>query len=274
MFDITPGTLFIYYCGYEQCLPGHAFGPAVRPHYLIHLVLNGCGIYKCGNETYTLNAGDAFLISPVESTLYKADDRRPWEYAWVGFDGTQVEDLLAQTCFRNSCIWRGSTRTSPDNNAADLLLSMVRCFHKPDHSPLTLNGLFLQLLGTMHCPPSPDGKESSRQYLQLALKYMKHNFGYHIKISDIAASIGIDRTYLYRIFMKEEQLSPKQYLLRLRVRSAANMLSSTPYTVTEIAFSCGFQDAASFCSQFKKQTGFTPTGYREYMKKEVTYGAR
>ena len=65
MFDITPGTLFIYYCGYEQCLPGHAFGPAVRPHYLIHLVLNGCGIYKCGNETYTLNAGDAFLISPV-----------------------------------------------------------------------------------------------------------------------------------------------------------------------------------------------------------------
>ncbi len=51
------GTLSIYFCGTEPCAPGHAFGPAVRPHYLIHVVLDGKGIYKRNGETYHLKAG-------------------------------------------------------------------------------------------------------------------------------------------------------------------------------------------------------------------------
>ena len=44
------GTLSIYFCGTEPCTPGHAFGPAVRPHYLIHVVLDGKGVYKRNGE--------------------------------------------------------------------------------------------------------------------------------------------------------------------------------------------------------------------------------
>ena len=36
----------IYFCGHEHCQPGHSFGPTVRPHYLIHVVLSGKGIFK------------------------------------------------------------------------------------------------------------------------------------------------------------------------------------------------------------------------------------
>ncbi|MFQ7553124.1 MAG: AraC family ligand binding domain-containing protein [Blautia marasmi] len=99
------GTLSIYFCGTEPCTPGHAFGPAVRPHYLIHVVLDGKGVYKRNGETYHLKAGDAFLISPMESTYYQADTKEPWRYAWVGFDGMSVEDLLKRTCFGSSCVY-------------------------------------------------------------------------------------------------------------------------------------------------------------------------
>ena len=34
-------ALRIYYCGREQCAPGHFWGPAIRPHYLLHVVLHG-----------------------------------------------------------------------------------------------------------------------------------------------------------------------------------------------------------------------------------------
>lgn len=74
--------LTIYYCGHEQCSPGHFFGPAVRKHYLLHVVLKGKGIYRTSDREYRIAKGEAFLIKPQEVTYYRADSREPWEYAW------------------------------------------------------------------------------------------------------------------------------------------------------------------------------------------------
>ena len=38
--------LTVYFCGSENCPPRHAYGPAVRPHYLLHVILKGRGIYQ------------------------------------------------------------------------------------------------------------------------------------------------------------------------------------------------------------------------------------
>ena len=56
----------IYTCGYENCAPGHSYGPIMRNGYLIHYVLDGKGIYKARGELFRLKAGDAFLICPDE----------------------------------------------------------------------------------------------------------------------------------------------------------------------------------------------------------------
>ena len=80
-------SLEIYFCGREQCAAGHSFGPAVRPHYLIHFILSGKGRYHVNGDAYHLQAGDAFLIYPGETTVYEADEKNPWEYAWIGFGG-------------------------------------------------------------------------------------------------------------------------------------------------------------------------------------------
>ena len=60
--------LTVYFCGSENCPPRHAYGPAVRPHYLLHVILKGRGIYQYKGQTYALSAGDAFLIPPAEVT--------------------------------------------------------------------------------------------------------------------------------------------------------------------------------------------------------------
>ena len=104
---------------------------------------------------------------------------------------------------------------------------------------------------------------SSKGFISLNVEYIENNYSYDIKISDIARHVGIDRTYLYRIFMEEEQLSPKQYLMQHRIRIATQMLSSASYTITEIAFSCGFKDSPSFCNHFKKQVGISPRKFRQ-----------
>lgn len=98
--------LTVYFCGSENCPPRHAYGPAVRPHYLLHVILKGRGIYQYKGQTYALSAGDAFLIPPAEVTYYQADEREPWSYAWVGFDGKAVPEILARTVFSDAFVFR------------------------------------------------------------------------------------------------------------------------------------------------------------------------
>lgn len=77
----------IFNCGMEHCAPLHSWGPAVRDHYLIHLVVGGHGFYRVGEQEYSLGPGDLFLLRPGQLAGYMASEDDPWEYCWVGFNG-------------------------------------------------------------------------------------------------------------------------------------------------------------------------------------------
>ena len=64
---------YLCYCGYAKCEPLHSFGPAVRPNYLIHLILDGKGVYQIGDTKYELSKGQGFLIEPEVQTFYQAN---------------------------------------------------------------------------------------------------------------------------------------------------------------------------------------------------------
>ena len=93
--------------------------------------------------------------------------------------------------------------------------------------------------------------------------FLALSYAYPIQISDVARYVGIDRSYLYRIFMEHENTSPKQYLLKHRLQMAAQLLCSSSCTITEAALSCGFRDAPSFCNYFRQGTGYTPKEFRK-----------
>ncbi len=105
----TQHTLSVYFCGQEDCGPNHSFGPAMRPHYLLHVIYHGKGIYQCSGHTYHLKAGDAFLIRPMDSIYYRADNTDPWSYAWAGFDGSACKEILKQTVFSDTPIFTPET---------------------------------------------------------------------------------------------------------------------------------------------------------------------
>ena len=88
------GELFMTCCGCSRTEPLHCFGPAMKPHYLIHYVLNGRGIFKMEGEEYPLEAGCGFLIEPGQMSFYQADEKDPWMYIWVGFAGERAEEYV------------------------------------------------------------------------------------------------------------------------------------------------------------------------------------
>ena len=258
----TQHTLSVYFCGQEDCGSGHSFGPAMRPHYLLHVIYHGKGIYQCGGHTYHLKAGDAFLIRPMDSIYYRADNTDPWSYAWAGFDGSACKEILEQTIFSDTLIFTPET-PAQQNNLLTRMTNLLATFSENNGNDLAIAGNLLLMLSSVQKKPSESRTDIATLYFQKASEYIKNNYAYPIQISDVARYVGIDRSYLYRIFMEHENISPKQYLLKHRLQMATQLLCSSTCTITEAALSYGFRDAPSFCNYFRQGTGYTPKEFRK-----------
>ena len=258
-------SINIYYCGHEQCPPGHSFGPAIRPHYLIHFILNGKGCYEARGKKHYLKQGDAFLICPGESTFYKADEQTPWEYAWVAAGGTELETLLEMSGMdRHNLICKGR----PNDDACERnkrILTLVDLFLANHNNEPELLSSFYGVFARLATKENKEQLTPASFYCKEACTYIHNNYSYPIKINEIANYIGIDRTYLYKIFMKEKKISPQDYLIQYRLQIATNMLHDKNLTITEIAYSCGFKDVQSFSRQFKRDKGTSPRQYKQVM---------
>ena len=249
------GSVTVYYCGYEKCASGHFWVPAVRTQYLLHYVISGRGTYAVGGETYTPHAGTCFLIRPGERTVYTADREDPWEYMWVAFDGFDVLEILRRT----GLISRYVVPVENGGEFERYLREMIEEFS--GGSLFKVMSCFYGAMSVLEKSAHGGAYTREHEYVNKAVGYIKSNYGYPIQVSDLARYIGIDRTYLYRIFFASENMSPKQYLMQVRINAAKKMLLSGAYTVGETAISCGFSDASSFCSRFKRCTGMTPKAF-------------
>ena len=98
--------------------------------------------------------------------------------------------------------------------------------------------------------------------LEAVIKYIDKNIQ-NPKLSNtsLARQLGISEVYLRKLFLAHYNISPKQYILDIRIRKAKQMLRDTPFTVAAIAEECGFSSVYHFCRAFKQRVGLTPTQY-------------
>jgi transcriptional regulator GlxA family with amidase domain len=64
-----------------------------------------------------------------------------------------------------------------------------------------------------------------------------------------------------------EDLNFGDYVRKLRIEKAINLIENSPYSLTEIAYMTGFSDQSHFTRIFKLYTGKNPSSYRKKMKK-------
>ncbi len=99
--------------------------------------------------------------------------------------------------------------------------------------------------------------------LENVINYIEENFSQQISLEDMAKSAGFSRKYFSEYFKKLIGKSPGEYLNSYRIERAADMLLNTDLSVTEIAFSCGFNDLSYFIKTFKDLKFATPGKYRK-----------
>jgi AraC-like DNA-binding protein len=92
--------------------------------------------------------------------------------------------------------------------------------------------------------------------------YMQSHMQQALTIADVARHFSLSEVTLRRRFREAFGMSPKRYLLELRLNHAQYLLTTTDLSMQEIALQMGFFDLAHFSSTFRKHYGLTPSAWR------------
>jgi len=112
-------------------------------------------------------------------------------------------------------------------------------------------------------------EDSHSKLLTPAINYIENNYSdYGITNKELAAKCRISEVYLRKLFLKTFGVSPKQYIIDIRIRKAKQLLTEEVFKISTIAEQCGFSNQYHFCRLFKQKCGMTPS---EFVNKNKTY---
>ncbi len=268
------GSLFLNCCGISQTEPLHSFGPAIKPHYLVHFVLSGRGRFSMGGKEYMLEQGCGFLIPPDELAFYQADAKDPWTYVWVGFHGGMAKELMESMGFS---VARPVFKSDKEKELYQAVSDMMEHNTFGIANDLRRNGqlqLFLSLIAESAHIEEKGETDKADYYVRRAVEFILSNYCNPIKVTDVADYVCINRSYLYTLFKNALDISPQQFLSTFRLTKAQELLELTDLPVESIALSCGYSDPIVFAKSFKQMKKLSPSSYRKEMQKGETRKSR
>lgn len=110
---------------------------------------------------------------------------------------------------------------------------------------------------------SPEAEQSKNAAMvQAAKQYIKENISRDLSVVEVAEHVFLNPDYLSRVFKRETGYSLKEYILKMRMGIACELLAKTSLSVSKVAMSCGYSHMAHFSQMFKKENGMTPNEYR------------
>lgn len=101
--------------------------------------------------------------------------------------------------------------------------------------------------------------------IEMAKEYIRQNFNSDLNLNDIAKACFISPYHLSHIFKEQLNCTVMDYLTKVRLEQAKNLLSNPKFTINDIAEQTGYNDPGYFCKVFKKIEGLTPSAFKKQM---------
>ena len=226
------------------------WGRGSRDVHILHYVISGKGYFNGRG----VEAGQGFYIKPRQVHEYHSSRGEPWQYFWIILNGARADEICKKYI---SISGDGLFDYSFASELIDLSEALFSARKRMQQS-LALSYFFLIM--SKHAERT---EMSGNSYIKEAKRYIQLNLCYSPTVTEIAGELGISDRYLYNLFVKDEGISPKQYITEKRLSIAKKMLTDGGYTVSEIARSVGFSDPLAFSRFFTKHTGISARDFKK-----------
>ncbi|MBD5459744.1 MAG: helix-turn-helix domain-containing protein [Lachnospiraceae bacterium] len=179
---------------------------------------------------------------------------------WIKARLSELLVMISRTAIENG---------APEGNAM-LLLRRYRKASPSLDSFDSLSAWTVKLIGDFMEEYTRCAGTGHTAAINKCLQYLDVNYSRQISLESAAQQIGLTPAYLSRIFKKETGCSFNQYLNRIRITKARDLLRYSRMSLSDIAMHTGYNDQSYFTKVFQRITGMSPGNYRKkhsHMKK-------
>ena len=229
----STSDLAFYSAGYEECEPGYSYGPRYRSYQLIHFVLKG-----------------------------KGELQDPWCYVWISFLGIDSENYIYQLMTGLDDIY--IVHNVDIEKYKELIFKILEFQGKDISRYFYANSLLNQIMAYLFEEiPFEENQRKQNSVADEVKFYLDVNYAEKLVLKDVAKEFGVHPNYMTRIFHEKFRISPKKYLMDLKLKKACHLLTTTSLSIGVIAGSLGFDDQLAFSRIFRKEFGEAPSKYRK-----------
>ena len=211
--------------------------------------------------------GEMSIAFPNQSHYYLYDKSKPLTVYLLIFK-IQLLDEIEETLKTN--IPDTPKLRANDRQYLESLLSEMERFRNTDnYSLLKLSGLLKLLSASIFENVNfIENKKTDPAIIKNIVNFCNNNFTSDIHLSDLEKNLHINKYYISHVFNDKLKISFTEYIHSLRIYAAKNLLLNSDKTVTEIAYSVGYNTVRNFNRMFSKFVGMTPIEYKKEKRKK------
>ncbi len=247
------------------------------------VVTKGWGLHATRQEKYPIEAGNVFVIQACEQHAYR--DTHDLAICNVLFDLPRLKLPLGSLSqspgyralfsheprLRHTHGVKSHLKLSPAKLAVvtDLFSNVIKELElKNAGFECMASALFMQILAYLaRCYSNIEDPESrSVLRLSMVLDHMENTMNQPLRLDTLARMANMSLSTFQRAFSKTLHTSPMDYLIRLRIQKACELLSKDTLNITEVAAATGFEDSNYFTRQFRRIMRASPRDFRNQMR--------
>lgn len=236
-----------------------AFGRHRHAHLECCLVTNGGIEYLTGNRRYWLKANSVQISQPKEIHGTPEERLYPCTLTWIQVDVPALgsRELGARL---------SSLPTFLDDGAT-VLLPHLACILDECRSPArdrwpvlhaSLWTFLAQLIRLANRTPDLEHPTTLRR----ALEFVEADPGFELTVDALCKKLNTHRSHLYELFVSRLGISPHAWIKERRMKRAAERLTSSAESITDVAHALGYSSTQHFATAFKARYGQTPSAFR------------
>lgn len=223
----------------------------------LHSVVDG--------QDLLLKQGDLVIYGPNQWHMQYADIGIAPRFVTISFevDGVDFTPLLER-------------KFSAPQQVASLLQSMLREQEKMDcfSADIIVSQLTLLLLYLLRESVKPTGSkvkntnvvQNENEIIRQAQQYVAAHIREKLSVPMVAGQVGVSASYLTVLFHKNLQISPGEYIRRIKLQESKQMIRENNLNFTQIASALQYSTVHHFSRQFKEKFGITPTEYAKSVR--------
>lgn len=167
------------------------------------------------------------------------------------------EELVRVTLNQSKVIKHLVAKPYYDQFISTLRLKLMRCKDYRELRHDAKNILF-EIVDLLHTR-----EDNNSLIIQQCQKYIETHYHEDISLDFLAQRFHFNASYFSNLFKSHAGISLSEYLVKVRMKKAHELLVATDYKISEIALKVGYKDAAYFIRMFKREMGLSPNKFRQ-----------